>query len=152
MKKIRFAALIAVFVITLPLLLSACSEGSVGGTKTLYVYNWGEYISDGSEGCLDSNAAFEEWYFETYGERVKVNYSTFSSNESLYAKLSSGSVSYDVVVPSDYMIERLISEDLLAPLDYDNIPDIGNILPEFWGETSIHSAHDPGNVYSFPYL
>ena len=152
MKKIRFAALIAVFVITLPLLLSACSEGSVGGTKTLYVYNWGEYISDGSEGCLDSNAAFEEWYFETYGERVKVNYSTFSSNESLYAKLSSGSVSYDVVVPSDYMIERLISEDLLAPLDYDNIPDIGNILPEFWGETSIHSAHDPGNVYSVPYL
>ena len=152
MKKIRFAALIAVFVFTLPLLLSACSEGSVGGTKTLYVYNWGEYISDGSEGCLDSNAAFEEWYFETYGERVKVNYSTFSSNESLYAKLSSGSVSYDVVVPSDYMIERLISEDLLAPLDYDNIPDIGNILPEFWGETSIHSAHDPGNVYSVPYL
>lgn len=152
MKKIRFSALIAVFIITLPLLLSACSEGSVGGTTTLYVYNWGEYISDGSEGCLDANAAFEEWYYETYGVKVKVNYSTFSSNESLYAKLSSGSVSYDVVVPSDYMIERLIDEDLLAPLNYDNIPDIGNILPEFWGETSIHSAHDPGNVYSVPYM
>lgn len=152
MKKIRFSALIAVFIITLPLLLSACSDGSVGGTTTLYVYNWGEYISDGSEGCLDANAAFEEWYYETYGVKVKVNYSTFSSNESLYAKLSSGSVSYDVVVPSDYMIERLIDEDLLAPLNYDNIPDIGNILPEFWGETSIHSAHDPGNVYSVPYM
>ena len=152
MRKIRFAALIAAVLIILPLLLSACGEEGLSGTRTLYVYNWGEYISDGSEGCLDSNAAFEEWYYETYGERVKVNYSTFSSNESLYAKLSSGSVSYDVVVPSDYMIERLISEDLLAPLNYDNIPEIVNILPEFWGETSVHSDHDPGNVYSVPYL
>ena len=153
MRKIRFSALLAAALIILPLLFSACGEERLsGGTKTLYVYNWGEYISDGSEGCLDSNAAFEEWYFETYGERVKVNYSTFSSNESLYAKLSSGSVSYDVVVPSDYMIERLIAEDLLAPLNHDNIPEIGNILPEFWGETSEHSAHDPGNVYSVPYL
>lgn len=152
MRKIRFAALLAAVLIILPLLLSACGEEGLSGTKTLYVYNWGEYISDGSEGCLDSNAAFEEWYYETYGERVKVNYSTFSSNESLYAKLSSGSVSYDVVVPSDYMIERLIAEDLLAPLNYDNIPEIVNILPEFWGETSVHSDHDPGNVYSVPYL
>ena len=153
MRKIRFSALLAAALILLPLLFSACGEeGLSGGTKTLYVYNWGEYISDGSEGCLDSNKAFEEWYFETYGERVKVNYSTFSSNESLYAKLSSGSVSYDVVVPSDYMIERLIAEDLLAPLNYDNIPEIVNILPEFWGETSVHSDHDPGNVYSVPYL
>ena len=152
MRKIRFSALLAAVLIILPLLLSACGEEGLSGTKTLYVYNWGEYISDGSEGCLDSNAAFEEWYYETYGERVKVNYSTFSSNESLYAKLSSGSVSYDVVVPSDYMIERLIAEDLLAPLNYDNIPEIVNILPEFWGETSVHSDHDPGNVYSVPYL
>ena len=152
MRRIRIAALFAVAVIILPLLLSSCSGDGVTETATLYVYNWGEYISDGSEGCLDSNAAFEEWYYENYGVKVKVNYSTFSSNESLYAKLSSGSVSYDVVVPSDYMIERLIAEDLLAPLNYDNIPDIGNILPEFWGETSEHSAHDPGNVYSVPYL
>lgn len=152
MRRIRIAALFAAAVIILPLLLSSCSGNGVTETATLYVYNWGEYISDGSEGCLDSNAAFEEWYYENYGVKVKVNYSTFSSNESLYAKLSSGSVSYDVVVPSDYMIERLIAEDLLAPLNYDNIPDIGNILPEFWGETSEHSAHDPGNVYSVPYL
>ena len=152
MRRIRIAALFAAAVIILPLLLSSCSGDGVTETATLYVYNWGEYISDGSEGCLDSNAAFEEWYYENYGVKVKVNYSTFSSNESLYAKLSSGSVSYDVVVPSDYMIERLIAEDLLAPLNYDNIPDIGNILPEFWGETSEHSAHDPGNVYSVPYL
>ncbi|MGM9643342.1 MAG: PotD/PotF family extracellular solute-binding protein [Eubacteriales bacterium] len=151
MKKMRFAALLAAFVIVLPLLVSCAGDG-ITTTETLYVYNWGEYISDGSEGCLDVNQAFEEWYYETYGVKVKVNYSTFSSNESLYAKISSGSVSYDVIVPSDYMIERMIAEDLLAPLNYDNIPDIGNILPEFWGETSEHSEHDPGNVYSVPYL
>ncbi len=151
MRKMRIFALVAAFIILLPLLVS-CGGDGVTETATLYVYNWGEYISDGSEGCLDSNAAFEEWYFEYYGVRVSVNYSTFSSNESLYAKLSSGSVSYDVVVPSDYMIERMIAEDLLAPLNYENIPDIGNILPEFWGETSEHSDHDPGNVYSVPYL
>ncbi len=151
MTKIRFAAFLAAVLIVLPLLVSCTGEGATE-TATLYVYNWGEYISDGSEGCLDSNKAFEEWYYETYGVRVTVNYSTFSSNESLYAKLSSGSVSYDVIVPSDYMIERMIAEDLLAPLDYDNIPEIGNILPEFWGETSEHSDHDPGNLYSVPYL
>ncbi len=151
MRKLRIFALVAAFIVLLPLLVS-CGDDGVTETATLYVYNWGEYISDGSEGCLDSNAAFEEWYFENYGVRVSVNYSTFSSNESLYAKLSSGSVSYDVVVPSDYMIERMIAEDLLAPLNYENIPDIGNILPEFWGETSEHSDHDPGNVYSVPYL
>ena len=78
MRKIRFSALLAAMIIILPLILSACGEEGLSGTKTLYVYNWGEYISDGSEGCLDSNAAFEEWYYETYGERVKVNYSTFS--------------------------------------------------------------------------
>ncbi len=151
MKKI-FSLIIALMVACSPILLTACSSQSASQPVTLYVYNWGEYISDGSEDSLDANAAFEQWYYETYGEVVKVNYSTFSSNESLYAKLSSGSVSYDVVVPSDYMIERLIAEDLLAPLDYDNIPNISNILPEFWGQTSVHSQHDPGNVYSVPYL
>ncbi len=145
--------LICIVVLLLPS-LAGCESAIVGGdTLTLYVYNWGEYISDGSEGCLDSNAAFEKWYFETYGQKVKVNYSTFSSNESLYAKLSSGSVTYDVIVPSDYMIERLISEDLLAPLNYENIPHAAeNLLPEFFGETSEHSDYDPGNVYSVPYM
>ena len=77
MRRIRIAALFAVAVIILPLLLSSCSGDGVTETATLYVYNWGEYISDGSEGCLDSNAAFEDWYLENYGVKVKVNYSTF---------------------------------------------------------------------------
>ena len=131
--------------------LSSCGEGT-GKVTTLYVYNWGEYISDGSEGSLDANAAFEEWYFETYGERVKVNYSTYSSNEDMYAKLSSGSVSYDVVVPSDYMIQRMITEGLLQPLDYENIPNIVNIVPSFCGPEAEYDYYDKGNVYSVPYM
>ena len=73
---------------------------------TLNVYNWGEYISDGSDGSLDTVKAFEAWYEETYGEKVHVNYTTYASNEDMYAKLKSGAVSYDVIIPSDYMIAR----------------------------------------------
>lgn len=134
------------------LLLCSCAERTDRVT-TLYVYNWGEYISDGSEDSYDSNGAFEEWYYETYGERVQVNYSTYSSNESLYAKLSSGSVSYDVICPSDYLIERLINEDMLAPLDYNNIPNAAtNLRPEFFGETARFDYYDKGSVYSIPYF
>jgi len=131
MKKIISLSLSILMILSVIMAFSSCSSKSESAVKTLYVYNWGEYISDGSEDSLDSNAAFEEWYYETFGERVKVNYSTYSSNEDMYAKLSSGSVSYDVIVPSDYMVERLINEDMLAPLDYANIPNIKNILPEF---------------------
>ncbi len=146
----RFVSLILISLMLAPMLFS-CSKNEKKG-KTLYVYNWGEYISDGSEGCLDSNKAFENWYFKETGERVKVVYSTFSSNEDMYAKLSSGSVSYDVVVPSDYMIERLIKEDMLAPLNYDNIPNIKNIVPEFYGPDAEFDYYDEGNVYSVPYF
>ena len=148
-----FAFIMALIILVLPTLtLASCSKSGSDSVKTLYVYNWGEYISDGSEGTLDSNAAFEEWYFKTYGERVKVNYSTYSSNEDMYAKLSSGSVSYDIIVPSDYMIERLISEDMLAPLDYSNIPSVENLAPEFFGENAQFDYYDKGNVYSVPYF
>ena len=105
--------MIAVVLASVMLVMSSCEEESV---TTLYVYNWGEYISDGSEGTLDVNAEFEKYYLETYGEQIKVNYSTFSSNESLYDKISSGAVKYDVIIPSDYMIERMINEGLLAKL------------------------------------
>ena len=92
-----------------------------GGSDTLElnVYNWGEYISDGSDGSLDTVKAFEAWYEETYGEKVHVNYTTYASNEDMYAKLKSGAVSYDVIIPSDYMIARLANEDMLLPLNLD---------------------------------
>lgn len=80
----------------------------------LNVYNWGEYIDDES---MDVVSEFERL------TGCKVNYTTFESNENMYSKLSGGGVSYDVIVPSDYMVERLMSEDMLAPLDYANIPN-----------------------------
>ncbi len=156
MKRIISVIISITLLLTLCIPLASCDKNSTEGDSgviTLYVYNWGEYISDGSEGTLDVNAMFEDWYFETYGQRVKVNYSTYSSNESMYAKISSGSVSYDVIVPSDYMIERMIKENLLAPLDYNNIPNAQNILSEFQ-----NSDYDPDkdqdgyNDYSVPYL
>ena len=122
MKKATriFSLLLALTLFSLSLItLTSCGKSEDGGeVKTLYVYNWGEYISDGSEGSVDSNKEFERWYYETYGERVRVSYSTYSSNEDMYAKLSGGAVNYDVIVPSDYMIERLIKEDMLAPLTH----------------------------------
>ncbi len=154
MKKTVYVVsviLAAVLLIALACGLAACSKDG-GETVTLYVYNWGEYISDGTEGTLDVNEMFEEWYYETYGVRVEVNYSTYSSNESMYAKLSSGSVNYDVVVPSDYMIERMIAEDMLAELNYDNIPHIGNIHADFFGEDAKYDYYDPDNKYAIPYM
>ncbi len=156
MKKTIFRALTLALTVTvlasLTAVLSSCKSSGGSKVTTLYVYNWGEYISDGSEGCPDVNEDFEKWYYQTFGERVKVNYSTYSSNEDMYAKLSGGAVNYDIIVPSDYMIERLIAEDMLAPLNYENIPSIGNILPEFYGENARYDYYDKGNVYSVPYF
>ena len=77
---------------------------------TLNVYNWGEYISNGSDDSVDVVAAFEKL------TGIKVNYTTFDSNESMYAKLKSGAANYDVVIPSDYMVAKMIAEGMLAPL------------------------------------
>ena len=126
------------------LFLAACGSG--GETLTLNVYNWGEYISDGSEGSYDTVREFEQWYQKTYGQTVKVSYDTFQSNEDMYAKISSGAVSYDVIIPSDYMIERMISEDLLLPLHYENIPNYQYIDDSFRG-----LFYDPDNLYTVPY-
>ena len=84
---------------------------------TLNVYNWGEYISDGSDDLMDVNAAFEKKY------GVRINYKTYESNESMYTLLESGAAEYDVVIPSEYMIGKMIQEDMLAKLNFDNIPN-----------------------------
>ena len=142
MKRILSVLLAAV------MLLSLCALAGCGSsdTLTLNVYNWGEYISDGSEGSLNTVKAFEQWYRETYGVKVKVNYTTYASNEDMYAKLSSGAVSYDVIVPSDYMIARLAQENMLLPLNFDNIPNY-----EYIGEDFRGLYYDPDNTYSVPY-
>ena len=152
-KIISALLLLSLLTVSCCCLICCDSSGDSGDVTTLYVYNWGEYISDGSEDSVDSNEQFEKWYFDTFGERVKVSYSTYSSNEDMYAKLSGGAVSYDVIVPSDYMIERLIKEDKLAPLNYDNIPLAKeNLSSEFFGENAKYDYYDKGNVYSVPYF
>ncbi|MBR3895335.1 MAG: spermidine/putrescine ABC transporter substrate-binding protein [Clostridia bacterium] len=149
----RFGFWYAVLTLLLTLLcvgiFSSCS--SAGETQTLYVYNWGEYISDGSEDSLDVNRAFEEYYFQKYGKKVSVNYSTYSSNEDMYAKISSGAATYDVIVPSDYMIQRMVAEDMLAPLDLSKIPNYADIDDAFKGE-NVYYEDDTDNVYSVPYF
>ena len=104
------------------------------------VYNWGEYISDGGEGSMDVVSEFERLTGAT------VNYTNFESNENMYSKLVGGGVSYDVIVPSDYMIDRLIDEDLLLPLDYNNIPNMKYIDPQYQ-----NLFFDPDQKYSVCY-
>lgn len=125
------------------LLLTACGNKE---TEVLNVYNWGEYISDGSEGSLDVNAEFEKYYYETYGKKLQVNYTTFASNEDMYNKLKSGGVSYDVIIPSDYMIEKMINEDMLLKLNFDNIPNF-----KYIDEQYKYASYDKTNEYTVPY-
>lgn len=108
---------------------------------SINVYNWGEYIPDGSEeGVLNLNEEF------TKLTGIKVNYSTYATNEELYAKLKGGGSTYDIIIPSDYMISRMINEDMLLPLNMDNIPNYKNIMDKF--KTS---DYDPASRYSVPY-
>ena len=113
----------------------------------LNVYNWGEYISDGSYDSLNVNEAFEKWYYQEYGIRVKVNYDTYDSNESLRAKLESNAVSYDVIIPSDYMIDYFIEHEMLQELNFENIPNFEKNIPEQFRNL----FYDPENKYTVPY-
>lgn len=108
---------------------------------SINVYNWGEYISTGAdEGTLDVNSEFEKL------TGIKVNYTNYATNEELYAKLKGGGASYDVIIPSDYMISKMINENLVQPLDMDNIPNFRYIMENFRNQ-----AYDPANDYSVPY-
>ncbi len=112
-----------------------------GQNITLNVYNWGEYISNGSDDSVDVVAAFEQL------TGIHVNYTTFDSNESLYAKLKSGAANYDVIIPSDYMAAKMIAEGMLKPLNYDNIPNFQNIDAGYRDPD-----YDPENAYTVPYM
>lgn len=108
---------------------------------SINVYNWGEYICTGAdEGTLDVNAEF------TKLTGIKVNYTNYATNEELYAKLKGGGASYDVIIPSDYMINKMIKEDMIQALDFDNIPNYKYIMDNFK-----NLEYDPGNEYSVPY-
>lgn len=142
MKRFFFLTLLLIALLTSSLfLLTSCDEGGGGvGNKMLYIYNWGEYIADGSEGSLDLIAEFERQTGYT------VVYETFDSNETMYAMMESGAAVYDIVIPSDYMIQRLIREGMLQKINYDNIPNYQNIDPKYKG-----LYFDPNDEYSVPY-
>ena len=113
---------------------SATGNSNNAGKRVVNVCSWGEYID------TDLIAQFEE---ET---GIKVNYQTAESNEALYSLLKNGGANYDVIVPSDYMISQLIEEDMLAELNYDNIPNFSLIDDRFK-----NLSYDPENKYTVPY-
>lgn len=131
MKKIM-SLLICTAILFSSLSLLASAEEQI----TLNVYNWGEYIEQ------ETLEMFEDKY-----PNIKVNYTTYDSNEAMYSKIVSGAADYDIVVPSDYMISKLINEDMLAELDFSNIPNYKNI-----GEAYKNLSYDPDNKYTVPYF
>lgn len=130
MKKRKMTLILVLMIVSLSI-LTACGEKK----ETLNVYNWGDYIDK------DVLREFEEEF------DVKVRYDDFATNEDLYVKVKQGGSNYDVIFPSDYMIERMINEDLLAKLDKYNLPNMENIDGRF-----INPDYDPGNDYSVPYM
>lgn len=129
-KSIRVLSLI--IVLTMVLISTGCSSDD---RVVLNVYNWGDYIDE---------SVIEEFEKEF---NIKVNYEDFATNEEMYVKIKSGGTNYDVAFPSDYMIERMIKEDLLLKLDMNNIPNFENIDDRFK-----NLDFDPNNEYSVPYM
>ena len=142
-RKVVYAAVAVVLCVALIVGMGFLLTPPAGAEEqvTINVYNWGQYIADGSDDSLDIIAAFEKEY-----PNIKVNYSTYDSNEIMYSKLASGGITVDVIFPSDYMIARLISEDMLLELDYSNIPNY-----KYIDDTFKNTAYDPHNLYSVPY-
>jgi len=102
--------------------------------ETISVYNWGDYIDSEVIDIFEAETG------------IRVIYETFETNEDMYAKIAMGGSSYDVIVPSDYMIERMIQEKLLQPINWNNVPNVVNIDPRF-----THESYDPDFAYSVPY-
>ena len=135
MKK-TVALLLTLSLAVLP--LTACGSASSSGSNgEVVVYNWGEYIDP------DTISMFEE---ET---GIKVIYDEFETNEIMFRKIEAGASKYDVVCPSDYMIKKMIENDLLAEINYDNVPNAkANIGQQYW---DMSKEFDPENKYSVPY-
>ena len=129
---------ISLSILILPLTLCSCSGGGYEGEVN--VYNWGEYISNGDDDTMNVIEEFEKKY------NIKVNYTNFETNEEMYNILKNSNVQYDVIVPSDYMVERLKDEGMLEEIDFSNIPNYKYIMDKYKG-----MSYDPENRYSVPY-
>ncbi len=122
MKKILAIALCVVMLGSFATMFAGCGKTDAGEVN---VYNWGEYIAEGQDGLMN---VIEEFEKET---GIKVNYTTYETNEDLYNMLKNSNVSYDVIVPSEYMISKMIKEGMLLELNYDNIPNY-KYIPKNW--------------------
>ena len=144
MKKLTFLLFALTLMLTLSVSASAYEnedwyKGSEG--TTINVFNWGEYVSDTYEnGLINVNEEFEKL------TGIKVNYVTYESNEDLYPKIKNGGASYDIIIPSDYMIERMISENMLLEIDTKSIPNYKYISDDYK-----NMYFDPENKFSVPY-
>ena len=151
MKKILSVFLCVLLVLTSLLLTVSADDAYAydenyyskfkGKNITLYVYNWGEYISDGSDGMMDVVAEFEAL------TGINVEYTTFDTNEGLYSKLQSGSAYYDIIIPSDYMISRMAQNGMLEKLNYENIPNFETYIDDVFKNPD----YDANQEYSVPY-
>ena len=141
-KRIISALLAIVMATAVALSFGGCAgkQGVPLTGETINVYNWGEYIANGDDGSMDVIAEF------TKRTGIEVNYTTFASNEEMYAKISSGAADYDVIIPSEYMIEKMIKEGMLEKLDMANIPNYS-----FIDDNYKDLPYDPNNEYSVPY-
>ena len=136
--KSRMIKIFLLSLFSISLLLSAgCGNSAEGKNGEVIVYNWGEYLDP------ETIRLFED---ET---GIKVIYDEFETNEIMYPKVEAGASEYDVICPSDYMIQKLLENDLLAELDFDNIPNAkANIGKQYWEQST---EFDPENKYSVPY-
>ncbi len=129
---------IAVFLLTLPIaLLSGCGGKESGINGQVIVYNWGEYVDP------ETLEMFEE---ET---GIAVIYDEFETNEIMYPRIESGAAQYDVVCPSDYMVDKMIRNGLLSKLNYENLPNAKANIGASYFEQAL--SFDPGNQYAVPY-
>ena len=135
MKKTRLIAMLALMA-ALSVFATGCGKEKGTGKGEVIVYNWGEYLDPAT---IDM---FEE---ET---GIKVIYDEYETNEIMYPKVESGTSNYDVLCPSDYMIEKLLENDLLAEINFDNVPNKGNIGDQYYEQAK---AFDPENKYTVPY-
>lgn len=133
-KKGLLAA--ASFIIVCSVCAATYIHYTTQSSNELYVYNWGEYIDE---------SVIEEFEEET---GIDVIYDLFETNEEMYPVVEAGGVNYDVVCPSDYMIQKMAENDMLAELDYSNIPNLENIDPQYMAKAE---SFDPGNRYAVPY-
>ncbi len=134
MKKSLCYSLVLLTVLSFA--LTGCKGSDGGENGEVIVYNWGEYIDP------ETITLFEE---ET---GIKVVYDEFETNEVMYPKVEAGATAYDVICPSDYMIQKMINNDLLAEINFDNIPNVKNIGQQYFDQSK---EFDPENKYSVPY-